>query len=233
MYHPSWNASARESFEKCIFAHGGWKAWEELDQFKFRFKEFSGPLLFTKGHNRTFFTPKDVSVFPKTRCVIFDYGTHQDRFENGRLFLPILKLEIANGRTLFQKKFFETWCPQHSLYFFGYAVVNYLSYPFILPQFELKAFEDRNSISVFEIAFPEKFDTHSPFQTFYFGSDHLLARHDYKAELVGSCIYGVHYTRAYKRYKNLMVATVREVKPKLGPIPLPGNAIYAELEFQE
>lgn len=164
-YHPSWRQDAQNIFELCLESHGGWAAWEQLQSLEFTLQRFRGALVLAKGLHRTFFPPKKVSVWPKKRKVDFLYENHIDSFEDGRVTFSPEKKIVANGRTLFRRSTFEQWGPGHAAYFFGYAWANYMSYPFILPQFELLNFQPGKR-PWFQIQFPEEFHTHCSVQTF-------------------------------------------------------------------
>ncbi|MCC2678351.1 MAG: hypothetical protein K0R29_927 [Pseudobdellovibrio sp.] len=230
MYHQSWSPEAKTEFEKIISAHGGWQAWSQFSDFSFTIKQFSGFLLLVKGQHRSFNSPQNATINPKTKTLIFDYGTHQDTYADGKLILASGKT-VEDGKTLFTKGVFEQWTPAHMLYFFGYALVNYAGYPFILPEHELLNFQLNENKSYFEIRFPEGFRTHSRVQRFYFDKRHLLVRHDYRAELAGPFVFGAHETHDYKEYKGLQMAQTRKVKPRLWKWGFRPYGIYAELIF--
>ncbi len=230
MYHSSWPKDAKEEFEKIISAHGGWTAWESLGDFSFDVKKFCGFLLFVKGQNRSFYSPKKITINPKTKKMVFDYGSHRDTYADGKLLLGSGQV-VADGQALFSKKVFEQWTPAHSLYFFGYALVNYAGYPFILPQYELQDYQIKKNQSYFDIKFPEELRTHSRFQRFYFDERHLLARHDYRARLAGPFVFGAHETQDYKNYNGILMAQTRKVKPRFWKWGLRPCGIYAELVF--
>lgn len=231
MYHSSWSEEAISEFEKCITAHGGWSAWQKFDQFHFDFKKFSGVLLAVKGLNRSFVCPKRASVNPKTKSLIFDYDSHKDFYNDGALVYSKSNVIVKDGKELFSGTTFEQWSPAHSLYFFGYAVVNYTGYPFILPEHELLHFAKQNGHLLFDIKFPDNFRTHCRVQRFYFDRRNLLVRHDYRAPLAGPLVYGAHETWDYKEYKGLQIPQTRKVKPRFSRWGLRPYGIYAELTF--
>jgi hypothetical protein len=83
------------------------------------------------------------------------------------------------------------WDPLQRAYFNGYALWTYLTTPFFmtLPGFaitELDPIED-NGERWFGLRahFPDDFASHSSLQEFYFGSDFLLRRHDYRVDVAG------------------------------------------------
>ncbi len=231
MYNSTWNPDSKAQLEKCIVAHGGWTAWEKLTEVSVKFSRFYGFLLFIKGLHRRFFTPNQIQVDTKSLEVHFKYDAHTDYYRNGQLMSGLSKQLYPEGRDLFSRKLFEQWSPLHALYFFGYALVNYMSYPFILAQFDLVDFKLSEKGSTFKIRFPVTWRTHSQLQTFYFNSQNLLFRHDYTARLVGPMVNAAHFTEDYERYKGVMIAKTRKVFPRFGRFFLRLPAIYANLDL--
>jgi hypothetical protein len=230
-FHESWPIDAVSAFEQAIAAHGGWKAWNEFKTVDLRLLEFRGLLPFIKGLHKTFFPPRLMKIDPKRRHVEFEYETHTDVFDDGRLLFSSEKRVVENGRQLFTGSTFERWRPQHGLYFFGYAWANYIGYPFILPKFHLLKWKTSNSITEFTIQFPKTFHTHSAVQTFFFDSNQLLFRHDYHADVAGSVFYGAHFTEGYEEFNGIKIACIRKVRPRLWRISAPMYGIYARLEI--
>ena len=230
-YDSSWTKEARERFEDVVAAHGGWAAWSAVERIDFELTQFSGALLFLKGYPRSFVRPGRVSVLPHERVVTFEYPTHRDKFEDGRVTFGVEQQVLANGRVAFSGATFERWHALHATYFFGYAWANYLSYPFILPNHQLLRCDVRPRSSSFTIAFNSTFHTHSEVQEFYFGPDHLLRRHDYRAALAGPLVYGAHLTQRYTAHQGLQVALTRIVFPRAGRVPLPIKGITGELRL--
>jgi hypothetical protein len=232
-YHESWTTEAKSHFEEIIKAHGGWEAWNQLECLSLELKSFKGFLVFVKGLGRTFAAPEQIEVFPKKRRVDFKYPSHTDTFESGKIIYSPEKKTVDDGRTLFRKTSFEKWYPQHAAYFFGYAWANYLSYPFILPEYRLLSWERKQQVTTFTIEFPESLHTHSRVQKFYFNEMNLLSRNDYRAEFAGPLVYGAHHTSEYVNFKGLQVAQLREVYPRLGRVVIPIYGIYAELVVKD
>lgn len=74
------------------------------------------------------------------------------------------------------------WDRLDVLYFAGYALWNYLSFPFLLGQPGVTvSFEDRRLV----VDFPPDLPTHSPRQAFHLDVHGQLLRHDYTAEVYG------------------------------------------------
>lgn len=84
------------------------------------------------------------------------------------------------------------WDPLQRAYFNGYALWTYLTTPFLLamPGVEVTEAapwtEGSETWRVLRAQFPTAIATHSPVQSFYFGEDLLLRRHDYNVDVAGS-----------------------------------------------
>ena len=61
-----------------------------------------------------------------------------------------------------------------------------------------------------QVRFPPSIASHSTEQTFYFGADGLLCRHDYEVEVVGN-VPGAHYVSEYKDISGFLIPTKRRV----------------------
>ena len=91
-----------------------------------------------------------------------------------------------NGHTLM-----TPWDPLQRAYFNGYALWTYLTTPFLmtLPGFtvtEIDPIEDHGERWFgLQVHVPQRFAGHSELQEFYFGSDFLLRRHDYRVDVAG------------------------------------------------
>jgi hypothetical protein len=83
------------------------------------------------------------------------------------------------------------WDPLQRAYFNGYALWTYLTTPFLmaLPGFTVTEIDpvEENGERWFGLQahFPDRFASHSRLQEFYFGSDFLLRRHDYRVDVAG------------------------------------------------
>ncbi|MCO5142344.1 MAG: hypothetical protein M9962_04545 [Oligoflexia bacterium] len=230
-FHQSWPPEAREYLSNAIQAHGGWHSWEKVESIHFKLKILRGALVFAKGLGRTFFAPETFRVSPKQRKVEFFYKNSTDIFENGKIIYSPEKKIIEDGRLIFKKTTIEQWYPEHAAYFFGYAWTNYISYPFILLNFELLSFKIYNNrAAIFKIRFPHNFHTHSREQTFYFNQEHMLYRHDYRARLAGPFVFGAHFTQEYVLSNDIQIGFIRKVRPRIGPLVLPTYGIYGEIE---
>jgi hypothetical protein len=100
--------------------------------------------------------------------------------------------ERANPRTSFAGHVLETpWDPLQRAYFNGYALWTYLTTPFLLamPGFKVTEIdsldEEGERWAGLQAQFPDNLASHSRIQEFYFGSDYLLRRHDYRVDVAG------------------------------------------------
>lgn len=112
------------------------------------------------------------------------------------------------------------WDNLDVLYFGGYALWNYLNFPFLLlrPDIVVKEIEPwiegREKLRRLHVVFPEGFPTHSTEQVFYLTSDGLLVRHDYTAEVFGQWAKAVHYSMDHKEFGGFIFPTKRRVFPR-------------------
>ena len=146
----------------------------------------------------------------------FEGNTVRINSQDGQLIA-----ERSNPRQFFKKlrrKIF--WDNLDVLYFGGYALWNYLNFPYLLlrPDIAIKEIEPwiegEEKLRRLHALFPEEFPTHSTEQVFYFNSDGLLVRHDYTAEVFGQWAKAAHYTMEHKEFGGLIFPTKRRVFPR-------------------
>jgi hypothetical protein len=121
------------------------------------------------------------------------------------------------------------WDPLQLAYFAGYAMWTYLTTPFLfavdgVTTEELEPWPENGEMwRRLKVTFPQSIATHSTVQMFYFGSDGLLRRHDYDAEVLGGTP-AAHYVHDYHKVSGIMVPTRRRVlgrRPDGTPTPDP------------
>lgn len=110
------------------------------------------------------------------------------------------------------------WTDLEMLYFAGYVLWNYAQLPFLLLQPGLE-FQGAGTTTragevwdKVEVVFPDGVPTHSPRQTFYFGPDGLLRRHDYCVGVLSRLARGARYIHAYQDVGGLKLASRIEIK---------------------
>jgi hypothetical protein len=115
------------------------------------------------------------------------------------------------------------WDALDAAYFVGYAMWNYLSFPYLLTGDGFALAEGEpweeggESWRRLEVSFPEGIDTHSRRQVFYLDSRGLLRRHDYVAEVVGGWAKAGHYVDDHVKAGGLVFPTRRRVRPVARP----------------
>ena len=121
------------------------------------------------------------------------------------------------------------WDRLHLAYFAGYAMWTYLNTPFVLATDgvateELEPWQESGERwRRLKVTFPETIATHNTVQTFYFGSDGLLRRHDYDPDVLGGGP-AAHYVHEYREFAGIKVPTKRRVlerRPDGTPAPDP------------
>jgi len=123
--------------------------------------------------------------------------------------------ERANPRISFEGHTPTTpWDALQLAYFSGYAMWNYLNAPFMfaLPGFVAEEVEPWNengeSWRRLKVTFPDSVPTHSSVQVFYVGSDGLMTRMDYVADVAGG-IPTAHYMSDYFDFDGIKIPTKR------------------------
>jgi hypothetical protein len=128
--------------------------------------------------------------------------------------------ERDNPRDAFAGHGFDTaWDPLHLAYFNGYAMWTYHALPFALgePGYEVREIEpivdEGKLLRGLAARFPADVHSHSREQRFYFGSDGLLARHDYEVDVWAGTA-AAHYVSDYVEVEGLRFPTRRRVHPR-------------------
>jgi hypothetical protein len=133
------------------------------------------------------------------------------------------------------------WNDLHLAYFVGYAMWNYLTLPFAFaePGFEFAELQpwDENGEAWrrLQVTYPDSIATHSNVQTFYFGSDARLRRHDYDVDINGGTP-AVHYFSDYTTVDGTSLPTrhmiyVRNPDGSHPPEPLVVSIVVSNVRF--
>src|SRR3954453_11732178 len=178
-------------------AHGGFDRWQRFSAVDATI--VSGGLLFElKGQ------PQDPTPRRMTAALRHEWSSVRafGADDQKRDFTPqrvaILKLdggvvaERLNPRDSFAGHELTTpWDPLQRAYFNGYALWTYLTTPFLMAMpgvtvTELAPIEDQGRRwAGLRAHFPTTLASHCPVQEFYFDSNHLLCRHDYRVDVAG------------------------------------------------
>ncbi len=131
------------------------------------------------------------------------------------------------------------WDALDTTYFAGYAMWNYLSFPYLLVRdgVEVREGSERQAGGQrwrsLEATFPAGLPTHSREQTFWIDEAGLLRRHDYTAEVVSRFGAAAHVCDEHREADGLTFPTRRRVVPRgLGGRALPGPTLVS-LELDE
>ncbi len=111
------------------------------------------------------------------------------------------------------------WDKLDILTFAGYALWNYLSFPFLLdsPGVELSDVTPVGEGGRLDVRFAPEIPTHSERQSFHIDAERRLVRHDYTAEPIGRWATGANFCLASEVAGGVRFYTRRKVFPRLGP----------------
>lgn len=180
-----------------IEAHGGIERWNELTMVRATIVS-GGDLFVIKGMPQDP-TPREMTVWlHEEHASVRPYGAADQKsdFTAERIAIEKLDGQVVSERddpeAAFAGDQLETpWDPLDRAYFNGYALWTYLTTPFLLamPGFTVEEIEPlREGDELWQglrATFPPEIASHSKYQDFYFGPDHLLRRHDYQVEVAG------------------------------------------------
>jgi hypothetical protein len=218
--YEGWPPRARALVEKAVDAHGGRPRWQSVPSIRLSFGSAVGILPALKGYPRSFGVPRAYEIRPHDRVTIF-HGypdeQHRGRFADGDVSIESLvdggsPVESRNHRNTFRGLAkYRRWDPLDALYFFGYALWHYHVLPFTLGDARFVRLRRCNGLEGVEVDFPPEIHTHCQRQSFYFGGDGRIVRHDYVADVVGAWARGCHFWEVYERVGGLLVARRRRV----------------------
>jgi len=218
-----------------IKAHGGLDRWNKFQELSVRI-DVGGVLWPMKGYPEFTQQPSRVTISlhrQKASHEPFLKPNQRTSVEPNRVTVETLDgkvlEELPSPRASFDGHTLETpWTRLQLAYFAGYAMWTYLTAPFsfAMPGFESREVEgwseNGETWRGLRVKFPKTIATHASEQTFYFGKDGLLRRHDYDVEI--SQARGAHYVSNYKEFDGIMIPTKRIIYipgPDNKPLPEP------------
>lgn len=180
-----------------LAAHGGLDRWREFSTIEATIVS-GGKLWQIKGQPQNP-TPRRMTVaLQREWASVQPFGAEDQKtdFTPGRVAIEKLDgrvvIERANPRESFTGHVLTTpWDSLQRAYFNGYALWTYLTTPFLMTLsgftvIEIDPIEDNGDRWLgLQARFPDTFASHSRLQEFYFGSDFLLRRHDYRVDVAG------------------------------------------------
>lgn len=217
--------AASELIDTLIEAHGGRDRWRSVEAIDFSLS--SAGLAFVLHMQASALTGLRVRVFPHARRVeLRDYPKPGwcGVWTPSRVSLLDEQGEERRGRDDPRASFTRwsrqvRWDALDMLYFAGYALWNYLSFPFLLDAPELAALtvaEERDGMRRLDVSFDAGFPTHSSRQAFHVDASGRLLRHDYTADVIGPWAAAANYCLDSFVVEGLRFYTRRRVYPRLG-----------------
>ena len=217
-----WPAAAIALVDAAAERHGGWARWSSLSAIDLTLTALGGPLPRLKGLGRTHAPFGHTTVWPhECRVAFHDYAGGEALFDRGDVRAG--GVESRDHRRSFDGwRKHRRWSPVDAVYFFGYALANYLAQPFLLSH---ARFLDAGPDHV-RVEFDADWPAHCRRQRFWF-RDGLLVRHDYVAAIVGRWAHGAHFTSDHVEVAGLWVPRVRRVTACLGRWATPVPVLHA------
>lgn len=183
--------------EAVLAAHGGLDRWHRFSSMEATIVS-GGKLWEIKGQPQDP-TPRRMTVaLQREWASVHPFGAPDQKTDFTPQRVAIEKLdgrlvaERLNPRESFAGHELTTpWDPFQRAYFNGYALWTYLTTPFFMTLdgftvAEIDPIEDHGERWFgLQARFPDQFASHSLLQEFYFGSDYLLRRHDYRVDIAG------------------------------------------------
>ncbi|MBL8490903.1 MAG: hypothetical protein JNM82_09005 [Rhodocyclaceae bacterium] len=227
---------------QALAAHGGLEAWRRVERIEAALS--SGGLAFAMHGQGSALLGLRACVHPHRRRVELAGYTGHGR--TGHWTPDRVTIRDAGGNALadrdFPRRSFDRlgrlvrWDAPDMLYFAGYALWNYLSFPFLLAEPGVVVAEAPplpgagNGRLV--VDFPGDFPTHSRRQVFHLDDAGRLLRHDYTADVIGPFATAANLCLAGEAVDGLRFYTRRRVVPRFGDnLLLPGpTLVWIEID---
>lgn len=176
-------------------------AYNRIGGIVLRIDQLSGLIPFMLGIGRSFPKPTTINVEPHQRRTTFHKVGIDDSdvvYHNGSVSINGACIENYRQRFRGLRKL-RIFSMADAAYFFGYALSDYFSFPFSLPNYRVIASRSLNDGGDrVVLQFPSGADTHSRIQAFQFDSTGLLMRHDYRADILGPFFCGSQHYQDYR-----------------------------------
>jgi hypothetical protein len=224
--------------EEVLETHGGRKLWQSLDRIEADFS--SGGLAFSLHLQPWALRGLKISVQPHARRVVLRDFVHpgwsgvwtpnqvQIMDDNG-----VVVAQRQDPRSAFSRIDKQVrWNKLDILYFAGYALWNYLGFPFILESPGVTLVETDTNTRELQARFDPSVPTHSERQTFHIDASGLLTRHDYTADVIGKWANAANFCLASEVVDGLRFYTRRRVFPRFGTqtvLPFP-TLVWIEID---
>lgn len=237
--------SSRSLLADAIEAHGGLSRWNQLKSADFHclvngdvWTVKAVPGILTNFHYQIDLHEQQ-GCFPK-----FMGSDQRATFAASRVAIETSKgavvEELLQPRVSLEGQTLQTtWSKLQLIYFVGYAIWSYVTAPFCfaMPGFateELDPWQQGDETwRRLKVTFPEYLARHAREQTYYFGDDGLLRRHDYVAEAVTKDGVATHYITDNRQFSGITIGTRQRIyvlNPDGGHSPEP---LLVSLDIEE
>ncbi len=216
---------SKELLDETIEAHGGRERWRAAHTIEFALS--SGGFAFLSRSQPNALRNLKVALRPhERRTLIRDFPRPgwQGAWTPDRVEIRDPGGGLAGARLEPRRHFRGLlnkvhWDKLDILYFAGYALWNYLTFPFLLEApGVLVAEADAGAASHrLDAVFDPGFPTHSARQSFHLDPSRRLVRHDYTADVIGAYATAANFCLASVEVGGLRFYTRRKVYPRLGP----------------
>ncbi|MEZ0053462.1 hypothetical protein ABIA30_004491 [Mycobacterium sp. MAA66] len=183
--------------DSVLAAHGGLERWHSVSAMDATIVT-GGKLWDVKGQPQDP-VPRRMSVaLQREWASVRPFGAPDQRSDFTPARVAIEKVdgrvvaEQTDPRATFEGHVLATpWNPLQRAYFNGYALWTYLTTPFFmtLPGMDVTeiapVLDHGERWRGLQVRFPDYIASHSTLQEFFFGSDFLLRRHDYRVDVAG------------------------------------------------
>ncbi|MGB8405796.1 MAG: hypothetical protein WCE30_17175 [Mycobacterium sp.] len=183
--------------DSVLAAHGGLERWHRVSTMDATIVT-GGKLWDVKGQPQDP-VPRRMSVaLHREWASVRPFGAPDQRtdFTPGRIAIEKVDGQVvaeqSGPRATFEGHVLATpWNPLQRAYFNGYALWTYLTTPFFmtLPGMHVTeiapVLDHGQRWRGLQVRFPDDIASHSTLQEFFFGSDFLLRRHDYRVDVAG------------------------------------------------
>jgi hypothetical protein len=217
--------------DEVLDAHGGLERWRKAGTVHARVRT-RGLLIRTRVPGNRFADYRITVQVQEPRTVFDPFPRDGQRgvFERGAVRIESHDGEVISSRASARAAFFGRsglrrnirWDPLDAVYFAGYAMWNYLTFPYLLTREGVEVSdgdtwpEGGETWRRLDATFPPDIDTHSPRQTFYVDAGGRLRRHDYVPEVIGSWARAALFCADHVQAGGLLFPTRRWVHP-IGP----------------
>lgn len=203
-----------------LASHGGLDRWRKVEKIEADASIY-GAMWIRKGHGDAL---RDVHITAKPREQWISYSPFKGEGRRSVCTPDRAAIEGSNGETLeardhpraaFAGHTVESkWDDLHLAYFSGYAMLNYLTAPFVFkrPGFQIQEIEPWQEKDEtwrrLKVVFPENIATHCSEQVFHINPKGLIARMDYAAVVTGG-VPTAHYLLDHKSFDGIVLPTRR------------------------